>query len=353
MVLEDLGYSDMFENFRQDHNLTGFGVGRVISQHRERYIISAGEKEYEGEVIGNLRYSIQSMAEFPAVGDWVAISEYDENKALIHAVFPRKTLLERQAVGKQGEKQVIATNIDYAMILQAVDRDFSINRLERYLTLCYNAGVRPVIILNKIDLISDEALSVLTSAIKARLKDVPFYSISNETGDGIAQLAMIMEKGKTYCLLGSSGVGKSTLLNNLSTLKKMKTSEISSSTSRGKHVTTHRELVVLDNGSILIDNPGMREVGMTDVSAGLESTFQQIETIAEECRFRDCTHRNEIGCAVTEALNAGLIDQDSYDNYLKMNREKDFYESTVSDRRKKDKAFGKMVKQFKNIKKNK
>ncbi|MCB0459000.1 MAG: ribosome small subunit-dependent GTPase A, partial [Flavobacteriaceae bacterium] len=261
MNLNDLGYNSTLEDYRKEYNLQVFDIGRVISEHKERYVVKTTEKEYDAEIIGNLRYTAIERSDFPAVGDWVAISEYDENKALIHHVFPRKTIIERQAVGKHGEKQIIAANIDYAFIVQAVDRDFNINRIERYLAICNASKVAPIILLNKIDLIDDVQLSALLDQLKKRVEKVPVITISNETKEGIAKLKNRMEKGKTYCLLGSSGVGKSTLLNNLSNKLVMQTNTISASTHKGRHITTHRELVLLDNGTIVIDNPGMREVG--------------------------------------------------------------------------------------------
>ncbi|MBT8315166.1 MAG: GTPase RsgA, partial [Maribacter sp.] len=155
MTLEDLGYTAQWENYRKEQNLDSFGVGRVISEHKERYVVKTAEKEYDAEIIGHLRFSARTRSDFPAVGDWVAISEYDDHKVLIHSVFPRKTIIEREAVSKQGEKQIISTNIDYAFIVQAVDRDFNINRLERYMTICNTSKVQPIIVLNKIDLITD------------------------------------------------------------------------------------------------------------------------------------------------------------------------------------------------------
>jgi len=343
MTLEDLGYNIDLENYRKDQGLDSFEVGRVISEHKERYIVKTTETESEGEIIGNLRYSANNRSDFPAVGDWVAVSEYDEDKVLIHTVFPRKTILERQAVGKQGEKQIIATNVDFAFIVQAVDRDFNINRIERYLTICNTSNVKPIIILNKIDLIEDSELSKMIANVQDRIMQAPIITISNETLIGIERLEESIIKGKTYCLLGSSGVGKSTLLNNLSGKELMKTKSISSSANRGRHVTTHRELLVLENGGILIDNPGMREIGITDSTDGLETTFETIVELSQECKFNDCTHTSEKGCAVISSLKSGEIDESSYENYMKMGREKDHYESTIAERRKKDKSFGKMV----------
>lgn len=347
MTLEDLGYNLELEQYRKSQNLDSFGVGRVISEHKERYVVKTPEQEYDGEIIGNLRFTAHSRSDFPAVGDWVAISEYDDNKVLIHSVFPRKTIIERQAVGKQGEKQIIATNIDYALVVQAVDRDFNINRIERYLTICNTSNVKPIIILSKIDLIENNELSELVSKVQERVKSVPIFPISNTSQKGFEQLKEHIEKGKTYSLLGSSGVGKSTLLNNLLGKQLMKTNTISSSTNKGRHVTSHRELLVLENGGVLIDNPGMREVGIADSQDGLEITFSKIIERSKDCKFKDCTHTTEIDCAVLAAVESGEIDKSSFENFMKMEREKAHFESTVAEKRKKDKDFGKMMKNFK------
>lgn len=347
MTLEDLGYNEKLEDYRKDHNLASFGVGRVISEHKERYVVKTPEKEYDGEIIGNLRFTANHRSDFPAVGDWVVISEYDNDKVLIHSVFPRKTIIERQAVGKHGEKQIIATNIDYAFIVQAVDRDFNINRIERYLTICNTSNVSPIIILNKIDLINESELSDLMSNVQDRIKHVPIFPISNDSQKGLEKLIEVIEKGKTYCLLGSSGVGKSSLMNNLSGKEVMKTNSISSSTNKGRHVTSHRELLVLENGGIIIDNPGMREVGIADSKEGLEITFNAINELSKGCKFKDCTHTTEVGCAVLKAVESGELDKSSYENYLRMEREKEHFESTVAEKRQRDKDFGKMMKNFK------
>lgn len=348
MTLEDLGYNLELENYRKDQNLDSLSVGRVISEHKERYIVKTPKKEYDGEIIGNLRFTARNRSDFPAVGDWVAISEFDDdNKVLIHSVFPRKTIIERQAVAKPGEKQIIATNIDYAFIVQAVDRDFNINRIERYLTICNSSNVKPIIILSKIDLINDRELSKLIDTVQKRIKQVLIIPISNESREGFEKLKENIEKGKTYCLLGSSGVGKSSLLNNLSGKQLMQTNTISESTNKGRHVTSHRQLLVLENGGILIDNPGMREVGIADSKDGLEITFGEIIELSKDCKFKDCTHTTEVGCAVLKAVESGEIDRSSYENYLKMEREKEHFETTVAEKRKKDKAFGKMIKNYK------
>lgn len=351
MKPEELGYSKDIEKLRNENGRKDFDIGRISSVHKERYNVITSNGEFSGEIIGNMIYTSQSKSDFPVVGDWVAISEYDTDKVLIHSVYPRKTVLKRQAVGKYGEEQIIASNIDIALVVQAVDRDFNINRIERYLTLCYSASIEPVIVLNKIDIIDEKSLQDLQNKITGRITKEKVFAISNVSQDGIEALKEIFVKGKTYCLLGSSGVGKSSLVNTLLNKNIAQTNLISQSTGKGIHVTTHREMFILNDGGVIIDNPGMREVGIIDDSSGLENAFNIIATLAYDCKFKDCTHTSETGCAVIEAVESGELDEKSYENYLTLEREKAHYESTVADKRKKDKQFGKMVKEFKKIKK--
>ena len=347
MRLEDLGYNDKIEKFRIEHNLENFEIGRVISEHRERYIIKTINGEFEGQITGNMLFNAKNREDFPAIGDWVTLTTYESDFAIIHNILPRFSTLKRQAIGQFGEVQIIATNIDYAFLVQAIDRDFNINRLERYLTICNSAKVKPIIILTKTDLIDEIQIHEILNSLKNRIKNVPIITISNETKKGYEAINTIIEKGKTYCMLGSSGVGKSTLLNNLSGKMLMRTDAISISTNKGKHVTSHRELIILENGGILIDNPGMREVGIADTASGLETTFDMIVRLSSNCRYKDCTHTHEKGCSVIEAVKKGEIDKASYENYIKMEREKAYFESTIEEKQKKDKDFGKMVKNYK------
>lgn len=353
MKLEEFGYTVYLEKSGFGNNLPGFEMGRIVSEHKERYIVRTGKGESEAEITGNLRFSAKSREDFPAVGDWVALSEYDSGISLIHKILPRFSVVARQAVGQFGGIQIIAANIDYAFLVQAADRDFNINRLERYLTICYSSKVSPIIVLTKIDLIPEQKTAELLDKIRHRIAQIPVVAISNETPNGYQALTPLIEKGKTYCMLGSSGVGKSTLLNNLSGKAIMQTNTISQSTNKGRHITSHRELIVVDNSGILIDNPGMREVGIADSSGGLEITFDRIIELAHFCKYKNCTHTAEAGCSVTEAVENGELDRASYENYLKMQREKAHFESTVEEKRKKDKDFGKFIKNYKkDIKRN-
>lgn len=347
MKLEDFGFNNQFENFIIENNLGRYEIGRVIAEHKERYIVRTEKGEFEGEITGNMRFTAKSRLDFPAVGDWVALTTYESEFAVIHRILPRFSTIQRQAAGHLGETQVIAANIDYAFIVQAIDRDFNINRLERYLTICHSAKVIPVIIMSKTDLTEELQINAIKEKITARIKNVPIVAISNETQNGYDEIMQFIEKGKTYCLLGSSGVGKSSLLNNLSGATVMKTGTISQSNNKGRHVTSHRELIVLENGAILIDNPGMREVGIGDSTNGLEITFDMIAALSRNCKFKDCTHTSEIGCFVLEQVEKGEIDRTSYENYLKMGREVEHFESTIAERRRKEKVFGKIMKNYK------
>ena len=347
MKLDDLGYNDKIEKSRIENNLEDFDIGRVISEHKERYIVKTEKGEFEAEITGNLRFSAKGREDFPAVGDWVALTIYDSGFSVIHGILPRFSIISRQAVSQFGEVQIIATNIDYAFLIQAVDRDFNINRLERYLTICYSSDVSPIIVLSKTDLIDEQRMNGILNDIKLRIKNVPVTAISNETQNGYEAIKKTIEKGKTYCMLGSSGVGKSTLLNNLSGRTIMRTDTISQSTNKGRHVTSHRELIILENGGILVDNPGMREVGIADTTSGLEITFDKIVSLSQNCKFKDCTHTRETGCSILEAVEKGDIDKNSYENYLKLEREKAHFELTVVEKRKKDKELGKIIKNYK------
>jgi ribosome biogenesis GTPase len=347
MKLADFGYNEVLEKFRLENNLLSFEVGRVITEHKERYVVWTEKGELEAEITGNMRFSARSREDFPAVGDWVSLIVYDADLAIIHDILPRFSTIKRQAIGQFGEVQLIATNIDFAFLVQAADRDFNINRLERYLTICNTSEVKPVIVLTKTDLIDEPVLKSIIEKIKARISQVPVLAISNETRDGYESVNVLIEKGKTYCMLGSSGVGKSSLVNNLSGKTLMRTDAISQSTQKGRHITTYRELVLLENGGILIDNPGMREVGIADTGSGLEITFDLIFQLSQYCKFKDCTHTSELGCAVLEAVENGEITSASYENYRKMEREKAHFEATIAEKRKREKEFGKIMKNYK------
>lgn len=351
MNLFDLGLTTDISEYIKEHISSDLTIGRVTQEHRERYAVSTGDKEYEAEITGNMRFTASTRADFPAVGDWVAMMTYDTDSAIIHQVLPRKSVLERQTVGKAGEKQIISSNVDYAFIMQSIDNNFNINRLERYLSICYSSDIEPVMVISKIDLSTETDIQKAISGLEVREKKVKFILLSNMTHEGLDQIISIIQKGKTYCIVGSSGVGKSTLINNLLKKNVLKTKEISLSTNKGRHATEHRELFILENGGIIIDTPGMKLLGMADNIDGIQVTFSDIADLSLKCKFPDCQHINEKGCAVIEALQNGIIDRKSLDNYMKMLREQDHFQSTVAEKRKKDKEFGKMAKEVLKVKK--
>ncbi|HEX2977167.1 MAG TPA: GTPase RsgA, partial [Bacteroidales bacterium] len=215
MSIEDLGFTTSLADYIVKNNLSEFTPGRIMQEHRERYIVSSGEREYDAEITGNMRFSATGREDFPAVGDWVAMAVYEPDMAIIHHILPRKSILSRQAIGKPGEKQIIASNVDAAFILQAVNNNFNINRLERYMAICLSAGIEPVLVLTKTDLLTEAEVKEEEKQVKQRHSGLNIILLDNISGRGLESIALLMKKGKTYCVLGSSGVGKSTLINNL------------------------------------------------------------------------------------------------------------------------------------------
>lgn len=344
--IEDLGYSDFFESNRKKLKLDSFPVARIMVEYRGAYKVKNMSGEYLAKITGKQMFNALSREDYPAVGDWVVISEADRERAVIRGVLPRRTMIKRKYSGRD-ETQIIATNIDVAFIIESVDRDYNLNRFERYFAIANAGGIKPVIILNKIDLISKKELDSKLAQIKDRFNKVDFIFTSTITDEGLDKLKTYIEKGKTYCFLGSSGVGKSSLINKLLGGNIIKTENISSHTGRGKHVTTNREMYFLENGGIVIDNPGMREVGMTDISVGIDNLFDEITLLAKKCRYADCTHIHEPGCEVLSALESGNLDIGKYSNYINLKKEAEYYEMTKLEKREKDREFGKFIKNAK------
>lgn len=328
-----------------EHNLImeKQAIGRVTSESKEIYTVKSGIFEYKAKVTGKQIFKASSREDFPAVGDLVEIKILDEGQALIQKILPRKTVLRKKYNGKE-DTQIIGTNIDAAFIVESVDRDFSLNRLERYIVLLNEGNIQPIIILNKIDLISPEELKDKIAQINRRFKDIEVISTSIIYDNGIKVIEETIKKDQTYCFLGSSGVGKSSLINKLLKKSTIKTTEISDYSGRGKHTTTSRQMYFLSNNGVVIDNPGMREIGLTESNSAITNVFNDIESLSKKCKFTDCTHIHEPGCAILEALKGKKLDEDKYQNYLKLKKESNFYALTAIDKRQKDRKFGKFIK---------
>jgi ribosome biogenesis GTPase len=349
MKLEDLGYNAFFGSEKDRLGLGEFSIARVTSEHKGAYTVKNESGEMLAKITGKHMFTAASREDYPAVGDWVAITELGNDQAVINAVLPRKSILKRTFgdKNKAGEKkdiQVIATNIDIAFVVESVDRDYNLNRFERYFSIARNGGVEPAIILNKIDLLSEDELAERSKELRKRFPNIDTVFTSTVTNKGLDELRAYIAKGRTYCFLGSSGVGKSSLINRLLETDAIRTGDISSYSDRGKHVTTERQLYVLKSGGIVIDNPGVREVGMTDTNQGIDASFDAIASLAQTCRYPDCSHMHEPGCAVLEAVETDIIDAAQYENYLALKSEAAYHEMDDTDRKEKDKKLAKFIK---------
>lgn len=345
MTLEELGFDRWFQEKIDRTRLEEYRLARIIAVHKERYIVQNEKQDTPAEVSGKLMFSADSPLDYPTVGDWVYVQYFDEDTfAVIHEIFPRKSLLKRKTAGKRIEFQPIAANIDTAFIMQSLDFDYNIRRLERYLVMINESRIHPIILLSKSDLISSVELKEKISRIESLMKGIRIIVFSSVTHSGLNKIKRILKSGQTYCLLGSSGVGKTTLLNHLLDQPLFETQTVREKDGKGRHTTNTRQLIRLTGGAMIIDTPGMRELGNMDVDTGLSETFDEITELAGRCRFSDCSHSHEVGCAVLAAVQEGTVSEKRYQNYIKMRKESDYYKMSYLEKRKKDKQFGKMVK---------
>jgi ribosome biogenesis GTPase len=322
-------------------------IARITAVDRGRYLIRGEDAELPAELTGKFLHLAESSSELPCVGDWVCVQFRDAGaQASIHHLLPRRTFLRRKAAGREVEFQMIAANIDVAFIVQSCHFDFNLRRLERYLVMARDGHIEPLVLLTKTDLVTPEALQQLIDRIRQMGVEAQIVCVSNVTGAGVDQVRALITAGQTYCLLGSSGVGKTTLINRLLGEEALETGAVSH-TGEGRHTTTRRQLIVLEQGGLLIDMPGMRELGMLGTGDSIEETFAQISALAQGCRYPDCRHDLEPGCAVRAAIERHELSEEHLQNYLKLRSESEFHDLSYMDRRKKDKAFGRFMHTYK------
>jgi ribosome biogenesis GTPase len=344
MNLEALGFDDWYRDRVDPAKETQYKIARIIAVNKDNYAIRNEAGDVLAELTGKLMYGAQSPLDYPAAGDWVYAQYLDDDTfAIIHDILPRKSMLQRKTSGKKIDFQLIAANIDTAFIVQSLDANYNLRRLERYLVMVNEAGIHPVVLLSKSDLVSADELKGKIAQIHRVMPDIETLSFSNISTSGLDIVKSMLEPGKTYCLLGSSGVGKTTLLNSLLGDELFEIQEVREKDSKGRHTTTRRQLISLENGAMIIDTPGMRELGNISIDSGLSDTFVEIAGLAAMCRYSDCTHTREEGCAVLAALREGTLDAGRYENYVKMNKESAFNEMSYLEKRQKDKDFGKMI----------
>ncbi|HAD04176.1 MAG TPA: ribosome small subunit-dependent GTPase A [Desulfuromonas sp.] len=342
MELSEIGFDDWFKDQAEQYGL-GESVARVTAVDRDQYIIRNEQGEIPAELTGKFLYTAESRTDLPCVGDWVSVRYHDFGAhASIHRILPRKSSLRRKTPGRNIEFQIIAANIDVAFIVQSCHFDFNVRRLERYIVMANEGHVEPLLLLTKTDLIGPEALASLVEKIRHAGIAAKTIFLSNVTGEGIELIRELMVPGKTYCLLGSSGVGKTTLINRLMGDSGLETRGVSD-TGEGRHTTTRRQLILLEHGGLLIDMPGMRELGMLGASDGIDDTFNDVQEFSKNCRFTNCSHADEPGCAVQMALAQHKLNAEHFQNYLKLKKESEFHDLSYAEKRKKDRAFGKFV----------
>ncbi|OGV53012.1 MAG: ribosome small subunit-dependent GTPase A [Lentisphaerae bacterium GWF2_52_8] len=344
MNLSDLGFDGWFGADAGSMPQEGQRIARVTTVDRGGYLVRTEHGEVPAELAGRFRFDVQSAVELPCVGDWVTVQFHNaESLAIIHGIFPRKTFLRRKCAGKNVDFQMIAANIDVAFIVQSCHFDFNLRRLDRYMVAVHDGRIEPMILLTKTDLISSSELEQIIDSIRQNGISSRIFALSNLTGAGFDDFQEALLPGQTYCLLGSSGVGKTTLVNRLIGRDTFRVKAVSG-TGEGIHTTSRKQLIVLEHGAMLIDTPGMRELALLCATDGVAQSFEDIFLLSRNCRYPDCSHTREPACAVLAALASGDLSEERYRNYLKLKKESEYHAMSYADKRKKDKAFGRFVK---------
>lgn len=346
MTLEEFGYNTWFAAQIDPEKDAGLKVARVTAIHKGECEVSDGEETRTAKMSGRMRHQAESKLDYPTVGDWVLVKDFDAGEfGTIHRVLERKSALARKTAGRTVRHQLIAANIDTAFIMQALGPGYNLQRLERYLVMVNESGIEPVVLLSKSDLLKKKELKAKQAEVNERMPGVRILAFSNEDEQGLGAVMELFEPGKTYCVIGTSGVGKTTLLNHLIGEEEfLFTLPVRESDGKGVHTTTWRELVTLDNGAHVVDTPGMRELGSFDVAEGIAETFDDIFALAARCRFTDCSHEGTQGCAVAEAVERGEIPPARYANFIRLFKEAAQNERAVREKRWKEKETGRFHK---------
>jgi ribosome biogenesis GTPase / thiamine phosphate phosphatase len=323
MTLEQFGFNPWFQEQAEAFVSKGWKAYRVTAVHKGWCDISDGDETRPAKTTGKLRRIARESKDYLTVGDWVMATNFNgDDFAMIHVVLDRQNTLKRKSAGKEVSHQLIAANIDTAFVVHTLDKGYNLPKLERYLSIVNESGIAPVILLSKKDLLSAKELKERLAEVSERLQNVPVYAFSNITGSGLKAVQKLFKKEKTHCLLGPSGVGKTSLINSLFGEEDLYfTLPVRESDGKGIHTTTWRELIVLENGALVIDTPGMRELGHLDGSTGINDTFEDILALEGGCQFRDCAHTKTKGCAIEAAVEAGTIDKARYENFIRMRKE--------------------------------
>jgi ribosome biogenesis GTPase len=321
--LDRLGWNGFFAAHFYEYAQQGYRAGRIALEYNRFYRVMTAEGEIIAETSGRLRHEAAGRADLPAVGDWVALQMLvQENKAVIHAVLPRRSKFARKIKGSKTEEQIVGTNVDTVFLVTSLNQDFNLRRIERYLAAAWESGASPVILLTKSDLCPDIAEKI--AMIEEVAVGVPIHAVCAIKDEGLDELTQYFSEGRTVALIGSSGVGKSTLINRLLGEQRQKVKEVRQHDERGQHATRHRELILMPSGGLVLDTPGMRELQLWDIEEGIEATFEDVEEIAQRCYFSDCKHRTEPHCAVQSALDDGSLAPQRFESYLKLLQELDY-----------------------------
>jgi len=351
MTIEEFGFSPWFRDQLDPDHADGLVIARVTAVHKGECEISDGEATHPAKTTGRLRHRAKSKLDYPTVGDWVLVKNFGQKGfGTIHAILKRQSELKRKTAGRTTRYQLIAANIDTAFIMQTLGPGYNLPRLERYLVMVNESGIEPVILLSKSDLLPPEQLAVKIAEVEERIPDVRLHAFSNVSKEGLEEAMELFRPGETYCVIGPSGAGKTSLLNNLlGDEDYLFTLPVRDKDGKGLHSTTWRELITLGNGALVVDTPGMRELGNMDANEGIGETFDDISALAVRCKFNDCSHVGTLGCAVIKAVEAGELSEARYNNFVRLMKEAAFHEQSAFEKRDQDRKLGRFYRSMQNI----